>query len=131
MKSSEFKKILKPLIKEAVKEVILEEGILSKIVSEVAQGMGSTMMVEAKHTRDTQIDNREKEHMLEMQRQERIKKLNESTGLDSKIFEGVKSIPQESSGQTALSGVASGDEGIDISGIMNIASGKWKTLAGN
>ena len=131
MKSSELKKILKPLIKEAVREIILEEGILSKIVSEVAQGMGSTMIVETKTTREAQIDTREKEHMLEMQRQERIKKLNESTGLGSKIFEGVKSIPQESSGHGALSGVTPGDTGVNITEIMNIASGKWKTLAGN
>ena len=131
MKSSELKRILKPLIKEAVKEIILEEGILSKIVSEVAQGMGGTMMVETKTTKKAQIDIREREHLLEMQRQERIKKLNESTGLGSKIFEGVRSIPQESSGQTPLSGVSPGDKGVDISGIMNIASGKWKTLAGN
>ena len=131
MKSSDFKKILKPLIKEAVKEVILEEGILSKIVSEVAQGMGTTMMVETKKPKMSEVDRREKEHLLEMQRQERIKKLNESTGLGSKIFEGVKDIPQESSGRGALSGVSPGDKGVDISGIMNIANGKWKTLAGN
>ena len=95
MKSSELKRILKPLIKEAVKEIILEEGILSKIVSEVAQGMGGTMMVETKTTKKAQIDIREREHLLEMQR------------------------------------VSADDSGVDISGIMNIASGKWKTLAGN
>jgi hypothetical protein len=131
MKASEFKKMLKPLIKEAVKEVILEEGVLSKIVSEVAQGMGAPVIVEAKKPKMSQVDIREKEHLLEMQRQERIKKLNESTGLNSKIFEGLRDIPQESSGQGALSGVSPKDKGVDISGIMNIASGKWKTLAGN
>ena len=128
MKSNEFKKLLKPLIKEAVKEVILEEGVLSKIVSEVARGMGSNMVVESNtpKTRPGQT-----EELMETRRQERIKRLNESTGFDSKIFEGVQSIPEDSSGQGALSGVAAGDTGVDISGIMNIANGKWKTLAGN
>ena len=132
MKSNEFKKLLKPLIKEAVKEVILEEGVLSKIVSEVARGMGSNMVVESNtpKTRPGQTTE-EKEELMETRRQERIKRLNESTGFDSKIFEGVQSIPEDSSGQGALSGVAAGDTGVDISGIMNIANGKWKTLAGN
>ena len=130
MKSSEFKKILKPLIKEAVKEFILEEGVLSKIVSEVARGMGPTM-VESKKQKISHVDMAEKERLLETQRQERIKRLNESTGLGGEIFEGVKGIPQESSGHAALAGVSPADSGVDISGIMNIANGKWKTLAGN
>ena len=39
MKTSEFKKILKPLIEQAVKEVLLKEGVLSKVVAEVARGL--------------------------------------------------------------------------------------------
>ncbi len=47
MKKDELKKILKPLIKECIKEVIFEDGTLSNIVSEVAQGLGRTPLVEA------------------------------------------------------------------------------------
>ena len=46
MKKSELRQVLKPLIKECIKEVIFEEGILSNIVSEVAQGLGGQTIVE-------------------------------------------------------------------------------------
>ena len=42
------KKILKPLIKQCIREVVLEEGLLSNIVSEVVQGLGSQPIVESK-----------------------------------------------------------------------------------
>ena len=45
MKKSELRQVLKPLIKECIKEVIFEEGILSNIVSEVAQGLGGQTIV--------------------------------------------------------------------------------------
>ena len=48
MKKSELRQVLKPLIKECIKEVIFEEGILSNIVSEVAQGLGGQTIVETK-----------------------------------------------------------------------------------
>ena len=41
MKRSELKKLIKPLVKECVQETILNDGLLSNIVSEVAQGMGN------------------------------------------------------------------------------------------
>ena len=44
MKASEFKKILKPLIEQTVKEVLLQEGVLSKVVSEVAQGLQAPLV---------------------------------------------------------------------------------------
>ena len=48
MKKAELKKLLKPMIKECIKEVIFEEGILSNIVAEVAQGLGGATLVEAR-----------------------------------------------------------------------------------
>ena len=51
MKVSEFKKILKPLIRQTVKEVILDEGLLSGIVSEVAQGLQGSVITEEKEKR--------------------------------------------------------------------------------
>ena len=48
MKKSELKKVLKPLIKECIKEVLLEEtGVLAKVVSEVASGMGQQIIAES------------------------------------------------------------------------------------
>ena len=39
MKLDEFRTLLKPMIKDMVKQALLEEGLLSNIVSEVAQGL--------------------------------------------------------------------------------------------
>ncbi len=127
MKVSEFKKILKPLIEQTVKEVLLQEGVLSKIVSEVATGL-QTPLVENK--KQQSVDTRLSEEQYERQRQERIKKLNESTKLKSvNVFEGVRQIP-ETNQASPLAGVSPGDAGVDITAIQAIAKGKWKKLAG-
>jgi hypothetical protein len=127
MKVSEFKKILKPLIEQTVKEVLLQEGVLSKIVSEVATGL-QTPLVENK--KQQSVDTRLSEEQYERQRQERIKKLNESTKLKSvNVFEGVRQIP-ETNQAGPLAGVSPGDAGVDITAIQAIAKGKWKKLAG-
>ena len=39
MQKAELKAVLKPLIKECIKEVMFEDGVLSGIISEVAQGL--------------------------------------------------------------------------------------------
>lgn len=135
----ELKKILKPLIKECIKESLFEEGILSGIVTEVAKGMSSNMVVKEAHNpvmqreRDEQ-DIKEKEELLERDRQARIKRLNESmkTKLNHvDIFENTSPAAPESSqdGQFgALSGVAPDDAGVDISGILNLAGAGWKRM---
>jgi hypothetical protein len=41
MNKSDLKKLLKPLIKECIREAIFEEGILSGLITEVAQGLGN------------------------------------------------------------------------------------------
>tara|TARA_Y100001963_G_C6783213_1_gene451109 strand:- start:1459 stop:1914 length:456 start_codon:yes stop_codon:yes gene_type:complete len=145
MKSQELKKILKPLIKECVKEMMIEEGFLSSVVSEVIKGMNANVIVESRTPQRIQESrsNREEkweaglEAKMEAERQERIRKLNESMksqhGAD--IFAGVEGIPDDPSASAgapgALSGIAPDDSGVDISGIMNIAGGarKWGKLA--
>jgi len=134
MKKSEFKKILKPLIKEAVKEVLFEPGVLSKVIAEVAQGIQGSPIVESRNAPEQQNQTQqdeEAERLYEKKRQERIKRLNESTGLSTSVFEGVSDI-QDAPSSTPLSGVSPGDSGIDISGITKLAGGsrKWKTLIG-
>ena len=127
MKADEFKKILKPLIEQTVKEVLLQEGVLSKVVAEVARGLQQPL-VERQATPINVADNHREEE-YEEQRQERIKRLNESTGIGAEVFNNVKNIPEANS-QSPLSGVRSDDAGVDISGIQKLASGKWKQLAG-
>jgi len=129
MKLGEFKKAIRPLIKECVKEVILEEGILSNVVSEVAKGLQGSIIQEAKPAGPSQEEIRKKEEMLEEQRQERIKRLNESAKMDNiDAFAGTREAPGDPAQGNPLGGVSPGDPGVDISGIVNIAAGKWKHL---
>jgi len=132
MKKSELKQALKPIIKECIKECIFEDGILSGIIKEVVQGISTNIVVEAKSQpiSDSNIKQNQMEEEYERQRQQRIKKLNESAtqqfGVD--IFEGTKPAAPETSGQGSLSGVNPGDKGVDIDGILGLAGNKWKNL---
>ena len=131
MKTNDFKKILKPLIEQTVRDVLLKEGVLSQIVAEVAKGLQPTLTESADIVRSSPpdfSDAQDKAKELERQRQARIKKLNESVGLGSAVFENVQQI-SESNANAPLSGVHAADSGVDISGIQKLASGKWKRLA--
>tara|TARA_R100000234_G_scaffold119406_2_gene102241 strand:- start:245 stop:634 length:390 start_codon:yes stop_codon:yes gene_type:complete len=127
MKANEFKKLIKPIIKQTIKEVLLEEGVLSNIVSEVAIGLQNQRVVTegvtvTKNTEDLEA----KAERLERQRQEKIKKLNESSKLGG-VFTGTAPLV-ESSGQGPLAGTSPTDAGVDITAIQQIANGKWKHL---
>jgi membrane protease subunit (stomatin/prohibitin family) len=137
MKKSELKKMLKPLIKECIKECIFEDGVLSGIITEVANGLSDQRVVvggltveSKKSTGPDQEELARQANAAEEQRQERIKRLNESAKLgDVDVFAGTKSIAPETENATgALSGIASDDSGVDIGGILNLAEGKWKHL---
>tara|TARA_Y100000034_G_C6864077_1_gene393595 strand:- start:312 stop:686 length:375 start_codon:yes stop_codon:yes gene_type:complete len=123
MKTSEFKKILKPLIRQTVKEVILEEGLLSGIVAEVAKGLQGNLITEKKN--EIYSSSLRKEEEYEREKQKRIRKLNESNKFGN-VFEGTQEIQEQSNGP--LSGIGSQDKGVDISAIEKIANGKWKRL---
>jgi len=133
MKKNELKNMLKPLIKECIKECIFEEGVLSGIITEVAKGMANQRIVTegltvTKNNPDPE-ELQKKAETLETQRQERIKRLNESISFgDADVFEGTKEILPEGNQHSPLAGTPPDDAGVDISGIMNIANGKWKHL---
>ena len=75
-----------------------------------------------------QEDLEAKAEELERQRQERIKKLNESTRIGNvNVFEGTKEIA-ETNQASPLQGVSPGDSGVDITGIVGLAGKKWKHL---
>tara|TARA_R100000664_G_C2697128_1_gene98907 strand:+ start:169 stop:558 length:390 start_codon:yes stop_codon:yes gene_type:complete len=128
MKVSEFKKVIKPLIRECIKEVILEEGILSNVVSEVAKGLQGNLVTENKTDKAREEELQLKREAMEQERQERIKRLNESAKVGPvNVFEGTKEVP-ESNQASPLRGVAPDDSGVDISGILGLAGDKWKHL---
>ena len=139
MKKQELQKILKPLIKECIKEVIFEEGVLSGLIKEVAQGLGSQTIVEstAKPTTDfSRRRNLELEAETKSALLEKKRKLEESMGSQFEgIFENVSPItkggsPSDSPSQSPLSGYSPDDAGVDISGIMAVATGgkPWKQI---
>ena len=136
MKKNELKKILKPLIKECIKECIFEEGVLSGIITEVAKGMaGQRIIAEGLTVQSNNTNTPDPEEMqkkadgLEKERQERIKKLNESMSFGNvDVFEGTQEIIPEGNQHSPLAGVSSADAGVDISGIVNLAAAKWKHL---
>ena len=111
---------------QTVREVLLQEGVLSNIVAEVARGLGNNSTISEQRQRDDDL--RRKEERAEKDRQERIRKLNESNKFGG-VFSGTKEIPSAPS-QGPLAGVHTSDAGVDISDIEKIANGKWKALIG-
>ena len=126
MKKSELKNI----IKECVKEVIFEEGVLSGIITEVAQGLqGASIVQESpQHSRRKIHSN----HLGETKKQ--VLAAIGNSGYDEikkkfknpELFEGTSPIPSED-GRGPLSGISSTDAGIDISNIPG--SRHWASIA--
>tara|TARA_B100000214_G_scaffold149257_1_gene106769 strand:- start:802 stop:1221 length:420 start_codon:yes stop_codon:yes gene_type:complete len=138
MKKSE----LKSLIKECVKEVIFEEGVLSGVIAEVAFGLTKAQSIISESNQSQTVSPRENEALLERQRAEE-EEMSRKRLLETKrrmldavgskhtknvnVFEGT--LPaQESSVPSPLSGYASDDAGVDISGLFSVAGKKWKAL---
>ena len=137
MKRSELKTVLKPLIKECIKEVILEEGVLSNVISEVIKGMSANTIVEQKtepiqQERSFNLSDTPKPSRISESR----KSLMDSIGKDAyngvNLFEDVQPIAEAGStsgpspsAHGPLAGQDPNDPGVNISGIMNLAAGKW------
>jgi hypothetical protein len=124
MKKSELKNI----IKECVKEVIFEEGVLSGIITEVARGLQGPLHLREASTVTTQSSLEAKAAKQEVLRAvagqgyEDLKKRFPNPGL----FEGTQPIPS-GKGNGALSGLAPGDPGLDISSLPG--AGTWAAIA--
>ena len=132
MKKSELRQVLKPLIKECIKEVIFEEGVLSNIVSEVAQGLGGQTIVETKQQLAEPQRNYEEENRIAQQKlQETRKRMLDAIGSESyngvDLFAGTTptSAPTESKQGDPLSGVDPRDAGVDINKIFGGKSKNW------
>lgn len=131
MKSNEFKKILKPLIEQAVREVLLQEGVLSNIVAEVARGLQQPLVENKQRTLETsKLSEMQEREEYEKNRQEKIRRLNESSGMSHDVFSNVKQMKESSSSHSPLSGRNSADSGVDITAIQKLSKGRWKALAG-
>ena len=143
MKRSELKKMIKPLVKECVQETILNDGLLSSIVSEVAQGMGNQFLVENKEQVVPAMSNENsvQVELMETKRKEQLKEYKQQLldqigaeaygGID--LFEGTTPAAPELSAAQAASPLANkdpDDAGVDISGIVALGGKNWKALMG-
>ena len=135
MDKAELKAVLKPLIKECIKEVIFEDGVLSGIITEVAQGLtaGTPLVESAPKTKARPQPQRKQQRNSASQRARKdlIDSINRDAYGGVDIFEGVE--PMSSGGQPSgepqpgspLGDVAPNDPGVNIDGILNIAGDSW------
>ena len=134
MKKSELRQVLKPLIKECIKEVIFEEGILSNIVSEVAQGMQNNLVVETKKPAPPQRDYETENRVAKQKLQETRKRMSDAVGKDAyngvDLFAGTtpSSAPAETKQGDPLSGVDPRDSGVDISQLFGGVNKNWSGM---
>ena len=134
MKKSELRQVLKPLIKECIKEVIFEEGILSNIVSEVAQGLGGQTIVETQQSPTPQRNYEEETRIANQKLQETRKRMLDAVGKDSyngvDLFAGTTptAAPAETKQGDPLSGVDPRDSGVDISQLFGGVNKNWSGM---
>ena len=134
MSKNELKKILKPLIKECIKEVIFEEGILSNIVSEVAQGLGGQTIVETQQPAPPQRNYEEENRVAQQKLQETRKRMLDAVGKDAyngvDLFAGTtpSAAPTETKQGDPLSGVDPRDSGVDISQLFGGVNKNWSGM---
>ena len=138
MKKEELLKTLKPLIKECVREVIFEDGALSNIVAEVAQGLSRPTLVESAAPVKQYDNTAEQEALMEQRTREakqRQQQLLSAIGSEAyggvNVFEGTSplskggSVSEGPQTQGPLSDVDPNDPGVDISSILGMAGGRW------
>ena len=132
MKKEELKKVLKPLIKECIKEVIFEDGVLSGLITEVAQGLGNVSSHTVSRATNPPPKPQRREAVVEAQKQlnEVKSQLQEATGLQG-VFEGVKPMQSQGKGQNSKYGALRDkdphDAGVNIDGILRMTGG-WSHL---
>ena len=142
MNKKDLKNLIKPIVKECIHEVLLSEGILSGVISEVMKGTQQAQaatIVEQPNSKSTNEIFRERTRRQAPQRSkvnEARDMLNSALGSDAyngiNLFEGTE--PLRAGGnagttakpQGALGGIEPDDEGVDISGILNIAGNSWQ-----
>jgi len=139
MRKSDLKKLIKPIVKECIQESLLEDGVLSKVISEVAVGLSSTETITEQPIKEQPaptVNRRESEALANLKEQRQ--KMLDAIGRDSmngvNVFEGTD--PISSAGdpngtnntQGALSGVDPRDPGVDISDLAGIFGDTWKVM---
>ena len=95
MKRADLRRLIKPMVKECVRETLLEEGLLSNIVSEVAQGLGNQEVIrEMKEERPRQrsVDNSARITEMQNQKQQLLDAIGKDAFNGVDLFEGTSPI---------------------------------------
>ncbi len=131
MDKAKLKAVLKPLIKECIKEAIFEEGVLSGIITEVAQGLTSgTPLVESPPVTKAQPQpqrTNKRSSQAERARKDLIESINKDAYGGVDLFEGVEPMTAASkpSGEpqpgSPLGDIAPNDPGGNSDGSLKIA----------
>lgn len=131
MNKKKLVEVLKPIIKECINEMLLEEGLLTKVVQQISEGMETPAVIEETtkpEPRKVEIPKAEKskmrearERMLESMGSERFNGVN--------IFEGTTparaSRSPQAQASNPLSDIEPTDSGVDIS---SFANPNWRKL---
>ena len=136
MKKQELKKAIKPIIKECINEILIEEGLLANVVTEVAKGLQTSMIVESSHrpvatpppTRPTA----ERSAIAQEQR----KALMDAIGKDAyngvNVFENTTPFTSREASVAPKPGNVDlgspNDPGVDIGSLLGGASKMWKAM---
>ena len=132
MKKTELKQLIKPLVKECIHEVLLEEGLLSNVVSEVAKGLQSNVVLETKANEPAHQNFTQKNLEANKKLTEHRKKMLDAIGKDSyngvDLFEGTSPEGMGAPKPGAVDLGAPTDAGVDISSIMGNASKIWQNM---
>jgi len=157
MDKKDLKKLLKPLMKECIKELLMEEGML-KVISESVepiresrqQMLGQREPQQIEQARRTYPegtllqDQQEARKLFEEKRKRMLDEIGRSGYLNGvNPFEGTQALseaqsPDRQSGVVserqklppAIKDIDPSDPGVNITGIMNLAAGKWKMHLG-
>lgn len=139
MNKKELKQLMKPIVKECIQEALLEEGMLSTIISEVVKGTSGLVVEQQappKQPQRYESDNQARDRRTRLKEQR--SKLNAAIGVEAyggvDLFEGTKPLGKGgdpnggTSPQSALSGYAPDDSGVDITSLVNLGANTWKKL---
>lgn len=140
MRKSDLKKLIKPIVRECIQESLLEDGVLSKVISEVTVGLSSANTIVEEPQREEpkveSLSNRRESEALNNLKEQR-QKILDAIGKDSmngvNIFEGTEALTSSGEGtpggpRSALSGVDPKDSGVDISDLTGIYGDTWKVI---
>lgn len=145
MNKETLKTILKPVLKECIEEILAEQGLL-KVLAE-AQNVDVVKEEVKKDIKKEELKSNIKK-MIDAtpqvvkqavnETQQRMQQELKQAGLLTKNFDpfaNTKALTeaQATDGAAArgpLAGIDPQDKGVDISGIMNMAAGKWKAHMG-